>query len=286
MDTDHQLIVRIKSFLNSTELIDSHTAQELYIAYCELNDSTAQRLVECEVLLQKKQKIEAVVLAQQAPNLFDLIDSILFSERKLLLILADLYDWKVPDVISEESVANLKKAVAEMDDLRPLLTEFRRIARTDQVKNKLHLLREIFRIDKDNPEWKLPLIEVENQYVSQLIAEAQSVIQNKDFVRLEQIYEELKNSQWVVTVPTIVLQKVEKIVLQHRAEEVQKTAAVLIDKISAAYGAYDLSALEDAIFCWQEHCKKYQYSPNENENIQFSEAYEYFSSEKERQKKQ
>lgn len=285
MDTEHQLIVRIKSFLNSTELLNSQTAQELYAAYCELNDGTAQRLVECEVLLQKKQKIEAVVLAQQAPNLFDLIDSILFPERKLLLILADLYDWKAPNAILEESVANLKKAVSEMDDLRPLLTEFRRIARTDQVKNKLHLLREIYRIDKDNPEWKLPLIEVENQYVSQLIAEAQSVIQNKDFVRLEQIYEELKNSQWVVTVPTIVLQKVEKIVLQHRAEEVQKTAAVLIDKISAAYGAYDLSALEDAIFCWQEHCKKYQYSPNENENIQFSEAYEYFSSEKERQKK-
>ena len=85
MDSDRQLMIRLKAFLNSTELIDSPTARELYNAYCELNNQAVRRLVECEVLLQKKQKIEAVVLVQQEPNLFDLIDSLCFPERKDLL---------------------------------------------------------------------------------------------------------------------------------------------------------------------------------------------------------
>ena len=89
-----------------------------------------------------------------------------------------------------------------------------------------------------------------------------------------------------MTIPTIVLQKIEKLVVQRRNEEIEKTAAILIDKVSAAYGAFDLSALGDALLCWQEHCEKNQYSPNENEKIQFKEASEYFEAEKEKQKKQ
>lgn len=286
MDTDHQLIVRIKAFINSSELIDSPTAQELYHAYCELNNNAVQRLVECEVLLEKKQKIEAVVLAQQAPNLFDLIDTLLFPERKDLLALADLYDWVLPNEINADYVENVKKAVSEMDDLRPLLTEFRRIARTDQVKNKLHLLREISRIDKENPEWQFPLTEVENQYVSQLIAGAQKAIQEKDFPSLEKIREELKNTKWVVTIPTIVLQKIEKIVTAYRHEKAKKGAAAILEKINNAFGAFDVIGLDDAMVCWQEHCKEYGYSPSENEAIQLKEAAAYLEAEKKKQKEQ
>ena len=286
MDTDHQLIVRLKSFLNSTELINSPTAQELYKSYRELNNSAVQRLVECEVLLQKKQKIEAVVLAQQEPNLFDLIDTLLFPERKDLLILADLYDWDAPSEINLDSVAGLKKAVSEMDDLRPLLTEFRRIARTDQVKNKLHLLREISRIDKGNTEWRLPLIEVENQYVSRIISEAQKAILDKDFSRLEEIYVELKNSNWVVTIPTIVLQKIEKIVMEHRRDEAKRIAITILDRINSSYASFDVIGLDDAIVCWNEHCKKYNYTPDENEKMQLKEASAYLSSEKKKQKEE
>ncbi|MBO4648791.1 MAG: hypothetical protein J5806_11620 [Lentisphaeria bacterium] len=279
-------MVRLKAFLNSTELIDSPTARELYKSYRELNNQAVRRLAECEVLLQKKQKIEAVVLVQQEPNLFDLIDSLYCPERKDLLALADLYDWPSPDAINFTAVSNLRKAVSAMDDLRPLLTEFRRIARTDQVKYKLHLLREITRIDKGNQEWRLPLVEIENQYVSQLIAEAQKTIQDKDFVRLEEIYEELKNSHWVVTIPTIVLQKVEKIVLEHRREEAKKRAMEILEKINGAYGSFDVAGLEDAFVCWNEHCKKYDYSPDEKESLQLKEATAYLDSEKKKQKEQ
>ena len=265
MKNYNQILIRIKSFLNSTDLTDSQTAQELYNAFLELNNSIVQRLIECDVLLQKKQKIEAVVLAKQSPNLFNAITDLLFEDRKTLLILADLYDWKVPDEIPEELIKGCKEAVLGMDALQPLLTEFRRIARTDQIEYKLHLLREIHRIDKDNPEWIHPLNEVENKYLAQLIQETQQVIINKDFERLEQIYEEFSNSSWTVVIPSIVLQKVEKIVTQHRDEEIKKNAKTIIEKINSAYSAYDCAALEDAILCWTTHCEKYNYIPDDNE---------------------
>ena len=121
MKNYNQILIRIKSFLNSTDLTDSQTAQELYNAFLELNNSIVQRLIECDVLLQKKQKIEAVVLAKQSPNLFNAITDLLFEDRKTLLILADLYDWKVPDEIPEELIKGCKEAVLGMDALTPYI---------------------------------------------------------------------------------------------------------------------------------------------------------------------
>ena len=163
MDFDQQLIVRIKAFLSSADLTDSATARELYEAYRELNNAAVQRVAECEELIRKKQKIEAVLSARRAPDLFTMTDALRGPERDTLAELADLYEWHPLDELNWESVESLQTAVAGMDELRPLLTEFRRIARTDQVDEKLHLLREISRMDKGNPEWHDALRDVENQ---------------------------------------------------------------------------------------------------------------------------
>lgn len=280
MDDHRQLITRVKVFINSSDLTDSPIAQDLYNQYLTLNNGVAKRLVECEAFLQKKQKIEAVVLAQQDPNIFDLIDSLFCPERKKILDLAELYEWRLPDVINIDVVSRIKKAVSEMDSLRPLLSEFRRIARTNQIKDKLLLLREISRMDKGNNEWDLSLVEVENQYLSQLIDQAQSSIQKKDFYRLEEIYEELHHSQWRVTIPTIVKQKIDALIEQYRKKENAKEAAKILKKINVAYATFETTALSDAFLCWDDHCKKTGYIPSKNEQTQLSEARQYLNDEK------
>lgn len=280
MDLDQQLQLRIRAFVNASDLTDSPTARELYQAYREMNNTAVRRLLECEVLVQKKQKIEAVLLAQHEPKLFDLVDFLLFPERAVLVELADLYEWPALDELNAEKVELVRGAVAAMDDLRPLLTEFRRIARTDLVEDKLHLLREIYRLDNGNPEWRLPLTEVENQYLSRLIAEAQESIRKQDFGRLKEIHSELHRTPWLVTIPSIVLQKIDKIVAAKQLEQDREQAMKLLDRIATAYGAFDIVALEDAILCWNEHCKTRNYQPNENERLQFDEANEYLNSEK------
>jgi len=279
MDLDQQLQLRIRAFVNAADLTDSPTARELYQAYREMNDAAVRRLLECEVLVQKKQKIEAVLLAQHEPKLFDLVDFLLFPERAILVELADLYEWQALDELNVEKVELVRAAVSGMDDLRPLLTEFRRIARTDLVEDKLHLLREIYHLDNQNPEWRLPLMEVENQYLSRLIAEAQQSIQKQDFDRLKEIHSELHRTPWLVTIPSIVLQKIDKIVAAKQLERDKEQAMRLLDRIATAYGAFDIVALEDAVLCWNEHCKNRNYQPDENELLQFNEANEYLKSE-------
>ena len=280
MDFYQQLQLRITAFINASDLTDSNTARELYKAYRETNNAAARRLLECGVLVNKKQKIEAVLLAQHEPKLFDVIDSLLSPTRGVLLQLADLYDWPALDALDVETIEAVRAAVAGMEDLRPLLTEFRRIARTELVEDKLHLLREIYRVDHENPEWRLPLSEVENQYLSKLISEAQEMIQKKNFSRLEEIHGELHRSQWIVTIPSIVLQKIDKLVTAHRLEQDKEQAMKLLDKIATAYGAFDTVALEDAILCWNEHCKSSKYRPTDKELLQFKEASDYLSAEK------
>ena len=119
-----------------------------------------------------------------------------------------------------------------------------------------------------------------------MIAEAQKAILGKDFARLEQIHEELKNTNWVVTIPTIVLQKIDKIVTEHRKNEARKGAREILEKINDAFGAFDVTALDDAVVCWNEHCRKFGYSPDGNEAVQLKEATAYLDAEKQKQKKQ
>lgn len=280
MDFDRQLVVRIKAFLNAYDLTDSPTARELYNAYLEASNAAVRRLLECEVLIQKKQKIEAMLVAQREPNLFEMIDQLLFPGSEMLSELADLYDWPQLDAIKPDTLRDVRKAIDEMDDLRPLLTEFRRIARTDLVNDKLHLLREIYRLDQGNPEWRLPLMEVENQYLSRLIAEAQEAIKEQNFDRLNEIHGELHDSKWLATIPSIVLQKIDKLVAEHQLKMDRLRARDILERIGSAYSSFDTVALEDAIVCWNEHCRARNYQPDEKELLQFNEANGYLRSEK------
>ena len=210
-----QIVVRLKSFLNSFDQTDTPTTRELYRDYLQLNALFNQRLLECSTLLQNQQRIEAVSRARRAPALSQLYSAVMFSGRKELLKLAELYSWELPVMFDQTMYDELMEAFNAMDDLRPLLAEFRRIARTDQVANKLLLLREIVRRDRNNPEWEVPLREVENKYVTMLIDEAQQVIIKEDFARLEAIYSEMQNSSWTVAIPTVVLQKINKVNLSN-----------------------------------------------------------------------
>ena len=280
-----QIVVRLKSFLNSFDQTDSPTTRELYRDYLQLNELFNRRLLECSTLLHDQQRIEAVSQARRAPALNQLYSAVMFSGRKELLKLADLYSWEVPAMFDQTMYDELMEAFNAMDDLRPLLAEFRRIARTDQVANKLLLLREIVRRDRNNPEWEVPLREVENKYVTMLIDEAQQVIIDKDFARLEAIYSEMQNSTWTVTIPTIVLQKINKVVSDYRNRIRQEKAVELLEKVNAALGSFDVNALEDSLICWNDHCSSSGYEPDENQRIQLKEAEKFLNSEREKQQK-
>ena len=279
MDFDQQLIVRIKSFLGSADLTDSPTARELYDAYREINDLAARRVVECEVMIQKKQKIEAMMWARRSPDLKTMLDLLFCPERKQLAELADLYDWRRWEDIDEEAVRQLRTSIDGMDELRPLLTEFRRLARTDQVEKKLHLLRDIYRMDKGNPEWRDALCDVEKQYLFRLISEAQQVIETGDAERLLAIHDELHGSEWQVPVPDMVMQKIDRLAGEIRGRRTKEQAVKLLDRIGTAYGAFDVVALEDAMLCWDKLCRDTGYRPDEKEQTQIREADGYLKKE-------
>ena len=278
-----QLAIRLKTFLSSADLTDSQTARSLYASFLQLNNLLSSRMINCSSLLQNQQKIEAVTLAQQEPALSNIYDAIMFPERKLLLRLAALYSWELPAEINSTLMEDINKALSEMNDLRPLLAEFRRIARSNQLENKLRLLREITRRDRNNQEWELPLREVENQYLTKLIDQAQQAIVNKRFGELETIYGELKNSTWVVSIPTVVMQKINKVVNDYRLEMRKRRAMELLHEVNNALATFDVTALEDAIFCYNDHCTTSGYEPEKNELIQLREAEKFLSEEKKKQ---
>ena len=279
MSVDEQLLIRIKNALDGEDLTNNPSLAALYSEYVSWNNAVAARLDECAVLLQKKLKVEAVACARQEPSLLTQLDELLTAERRIMLQLGSLYDWEKPANINFDVVETLRNAASSADDLLPLLAEFRRIARTDMVREKLSLLREISRRDKDNPEWRNSLLEVENKYLSQLISRAQQCIVDKDYEQLDKIYNELQHSPWVVSVPAIVMDKVAKIITDYRMKQRKQQAAELLEKINNAYGAFDNDELQSAFEEFDDFCKESGYTPDDGESVQIREARGYLDDE-------
>lgn len=284
MDNIHQTISRINIILDSSDLTDSPSFRELHQSYKDICRDLSQKIYECSTLLQKRMKIEAVSLAKEY-KISELIQVIDFPRKSEYLDIADLYDWEMPDTINLDVLTELQLAEAGLQDITPLLEQFRRIAKTNAVHDKLLLLREILRLDPDNPEWISSISLIENEYLTQRIKDAQKSIIAQKYEDLSDIYEELVTSKWHVMIPAIVLEKCQKIVIDYRMKEATQKGDSILNDINSAYSAYNVRELEDAIFRWNELRESEYFKPSNEALTQFEEANTFLTSKKEEEKR-
>ncbi|MBR0458587.1 MAG: hypothetical protein IJJ26_05085, partial [Victivallales bacterium] len=275
MESLPQSIARLKAFLASSNQTACPGFQQAYETYAALRTEAARRLQECTELLRQKHTQEALQKLQEPPELFEFLGELQFPELPELVELADLYDWQPLPPIDQAACERLQNALREIDQLRPLLAAFRRIARTATPYEKLQLLRSIHRLDPDNSEWLAPLREAEATYMNLLIGEAQTAIQSQDFPTLEGIQTELLRPIWHVPVPAIVTEKTAKVLQDWREKCAAEEGAAILEEINDAYSSFHDTLLENAIQRWQVLLQTKNFHPTPNQLAQFNEANTY-----------
>ena len=265
--------------MNSRDLTATEAFLQLYNQYLELYDNVCQRIYHCDELLNRRMKLEAINEVKSNPPLLELVSALEFAERPKLDLLVELYDWQPPARIDIEKVELIRRELNSLHMLQPLLAEYRRISRSNSIKDKLEILRQLVKVDASNAEWRVALQELENKYLAALIKEAQEAIESGSFARLEDIYKEMVEVPWIVDIPTMVLQKVSRYVKQYREKCVAERAGDLLEKINAAYSSFDVNGLENAMEEWKRLCEEDGYQPAQEQLVQLNEAKAYLDIE-------
>ncbi len=274
-----QIIARLRAHLNSSDLTATDAFLQLYNQYLELYNNANQRIYQCDELLQRRMKLEAMNEVKKNPHLLELVSALDFAERPKLDLLVELYDWQPPAIIDVEKLEGIRRELNSLQMLQPLLAEYRRISRSNSITDKLEILRQLVKVDASNAEWKAALEELENKYLAALIKEAQEAIENGSFERLEEIYKEMVEVPWLVNIPTMVLQKVSKYAKQYREKCVSERAEKLLEKINAAYSSFDVNGLESLMEEWNLLCEEDGYQPTQEQLVQLNEAKAYLEIE-------
>lgn len=283
---EQQTVDRIKSLLNTNNLVNNEQNRSLYNDYFMICERAKARLDLCNRHLRQNLKAEALAEVKKEPDLRKVIQILNFPEREKFQDLCHLYDWPIPAELNISSIKKIQDASQSYTQMHHLLEQYRTISRTDLHHDKLVLLREIIQKDMKNPEWLKTIKDVEILYLKELLDRAKNDILNEKYEDLEEIHHELTEEKWHISIPVQALDKIMRVLNEYRARKNRETAQEYLFQIDSAYSAHDFASLQTALVDWKRFCFTKNYQPEEMEKKQVQEAVDFLEAHNKKIEKQ
>ena len=130
MNKIRTLSVRIDRFIKNADLTNSPTLQQIYKDYCQGVVYLNNRLAHCRDLLEKGKIGEAVLNAETAPSLFDLVPLIQAPNIVEIFDICQVYGMQAPPLLDISIFQSLKKAEKSEAAKAGLLSALRKLSRS------------------------------------------------------------------------------------------------------------------------------------------------------------
>jgi len=277
MNNIYSVTKGIQDILRSDDWTNSPRRQEIAKEFSELSRKVSDLLDECRSLLEQGLGQEAASLAgSQEPSLSRQFELLNFDGLSDWRELCQIYEWSVPPKLDGEILEKLTVMSADAKNLQPLLNAYRMVARTEDVRAKVLLLRRLVRADAKSQEWRNMLLQQEEIWQKRLINEAKHAIIDKQYDSLQELLQKINDPEWSVKCPEQVTRKIEQVLEQHHLEELKKQAEKCLNSINEAYGNFEFDSLGAALGEWRDLSSLAGYQPDETEIRQVKEAEEYY----------
>ena len=156
----------------------------------------------------------------------------------------------------------------------PLVEMYRKVSRSGTLGEKATLLRRIVAVSDDR-EWVTVLRETEQLLLDDLSHRAKDAVIRKDYEELKKIRKKF-DGKWLVKPKEFILQKIDKVLIDHHIEEVSSKVKQLTSEVNDAYSAFDVDALSAAFTEYDALMQNEQYYvPDDITQRQLDEAREY-----------
>ena len=211
----HELLESVRVTLSSSM---NPNREELDRLHGELDNEIRlanKRLRECDALLAEGHRSEAIQLAEQEPNLLEVVSILDFPELPEWNDFVAELGLTVTPELQIDIATDINGAYSEDEPLERLLRKFRvlSLARAP-LRSRIDLLRQIARRDPGTSYWKDDLRSYEEVRIRQIADEARDSITKRDFNGIRTISEELHKKSWHAKPDRRVIEKIDKAMVE------------------------------------------------------------------------
>ena len=230
----HELLESVRVTLASSM---NPNREELERLHSELDAeirSANKRLRECDALLSEGHRSEAIQLAEQEPNLLEVVSILDFQELPEWNDFVAELGLTVTPELQIDIATDINSAYSEDEPLERLMKKFRvlSLARAP-LRSRIDLLRQIAKRDVGTAYWKDDLKSYEETRIRQISDESRDAISSRNYAEVRRLADELHKKPWSVKPDRRVIERIDQTMV-----EVRKLDAIrLLDRVTAEWKA-------------------------------------------------
>lgn len=253
----HELLESVRVTLSSSM---NPNREELDRLHSELDGEIRlanKRLRECDALLAEGHRSEAIQLAEQEPNLLEVVSILDFPELPEWNDFVAELGLTVTPELQIDIATDINSAYSEDEPLERLLRKFRvlSLARAP-LRSRIDLLRQIAKRDPGTAYWKDDLRSYEEVRMRQIADESRTAVSGRDVSRIRTLSEELHKKPWSVKPDRRVMDKIDSAMAEIKKLDAVRQLQKLTSQLKDATEMDDAELARDLQERWHELAAK------------------------------
>jgi len=238
----HELLESVRVTLASSM---NPVKEELERLHGELDQeirTANKRLRECDALLAEGHRSEAIQLAEQEPNLLEVVSILDFPELPEWNDFVAELGLTVTPELQIDIATDINGAYSDDEPLERLLRKFRllSLARAP-LRSRIDLLRQIAKRDVGTVYWKEDLKSYEQVRIRQISDEARDAISGRNYVRIRELSDEVHKKPWFLKPDRRVVERLDQAMVEVKKLE----AAALLGRLTQELVSAQKAGQED-----------------------------------------
>ena len=247
-----QLIDDIESLMASPTGVEAEQVGRLHAKFELVVKAINARLRDCDQLLKKGLRNEALERCDADPKLLDLFLIVDFPERDSWEDTVRQCGLTPPDLLV--SVAGeLNDAYASEKPLAELKYQVRlhALARSP-LPIRIGLMRQLAKVDQNSTVWDEDLKIFEKARHNQLAGDCQAAIKSGNMAMLASLCEELQSPDWIAPPAKSLLKQVGDSLTQLRRQQAREQLRTVEPELTAAFAAFDVQLGREVRETWRK----------------------------------
>lgn len=247
-----QLVDDIESLMASPAGLDPQSVARLQARFDLAIKAINTRLRDCDQLLKKGLRNEALERSEIEPKVLDLVLIVDFPER-------DSWEDTVrqcgltPVDLLVSVAGDLKDASASEKPLAELKYQVRLHALAHSpLPIRISLMRKLAKVDQNSTIWDEDLKVFEKARHNQLAGDCQTAIRSGNLTMLESLQEELQSPDWSVPPAKGFLKQVSEALTLLRRQNAREELQTLEPELTAAFAAFDVPRGREVRESWRK----------------------------------
>lgn len=226
--------------------------ERAHVAYVDAVEHVNGRLRECEELLHRGHRSEAIQLCEGPPNLLDEVATLDFPEVEAWVDYARQFDLAAPAYLMIDIASELNEAYSAELPLAELLKRHRLYALERRpLVPRIAILRKIALRDQDNPIWKTDLRAFEKARHVEVRHEINVAEREGALDVLAELDRELSESPWLESPPRSIVKRVADAHRRERIKSAKRELERMEPGLATIHAAGDVPEGRKLRECWR-----------------------------------